>query len=134
MTRGELAAAAGCNAETVRYYERIGLLPEPPRSEGGHRVYASAHARRLAFIVRSRALGFRVEDVRELLGLIDGRGTCDDARRIGLDHLAEVRARIADLQRIEGSLRDLVDRCVGGATPSCGLVDALIGGPTGSPL
>src|SRR5215470_13178632 len=72
LTRGALAARTGCNIETIRYYERVGLLPPPPRSAGGHRLYGEGLIRRLNFVRRSRDLGFSVEEIRELLLLVDG--------------------------------------------------------------
>ena len=86
MTRGELGSATGCNIETIRYYERIGLLPEPPRSPGGHRLYEEEHLRRLTFIRRSRELGFTLEEVRGLLRLVDGGlYTCAEVKTLPLD-------------------------------------------------
>jgi len=72
LTRGLLAARTGCNIETIRYYERVGLLPPPPRSAGGHRLYGHDLVRRLNFVRRSRDLGFSIEEIRELLRLVDG--------------------------------------------------------------
>ena len=72
LTRGALAARTGCNIETIRYYERIGLLPPPPRSAGGHRLYGRDLVKRLTFVRRSRDLGFTLKEIRELLRLVDG--------------------------------------------------------------
>ena len=116
----------GCGIETIRYYERIGLLPAPPRSSGGHRLYGDAHLRRLTFVRRSRALGFTLAEVRELLGLVDGGAyTCADVRMITLDHLVEVRRKLADLKRLEAVLDDMAARCEGGRVPDCPVIDAL---------
>ena len=79
FTRGDLARATGCNIETIRYYEKTGLLPDPPRTAAGYRIYSAAHATRLRFILRARELGFSMEDIRGLLGLEDGSGA--DLRR-----------------------------------------------------
>jgi MerR family mercuric resistance operon transcriptional regulator len=126
MKRGELARATGANIETIRFYEQIGLMPDPPRSEGGHRLYDAGHARRLSFILRGRALGFGVEDVRGLLALVDsGAVTCEEVRTRTLRHLTDVRAKIADLQKLERVLADTAAKCTGDAAPDCPVIDAL---------
>ena len=92
LTRGVVAARTGCHIETVRYYERICLLPPPPRTEGGHRLYDEDLLRRLNFICRSRELGFTIEEVRDLLGLVDGGGyTCAEVKEITLDQVLRHR-------------------------------------------
>jgi len=126
MGIGKLSRQSACKVETIRYYERIGLLPEPPRTEGGHRLYADAHLRRLAFIRRSRELGFPIERIRELLGLVDGGDyTCGEVKELAAAHLASVREKIRDLRRLERSLADISSRCEGGKVPECPVIDAL---------
>ncbi len=126
MTRGELGSATGCNIETIRYYERIGLLPEPPRSPGGHRLYGEDHLRRLTFIRRSRELGFILEEVRGLLRLVDGGSyTCAEVKTLTLDHVAEVRRKLADLRRMKRVLEEMAAECEGGEVPECPIIDAL---------
>lgn len=128
---GALSQATGVNIETIRYYERIGILPAPPRSRGGHRVYGLDHMKRLAFVRRSRELGFSLQEVRGLLDLVDGgEVTCDQVKAVTLGHLDEVRRRIADLRRMERVLRDMAATCAGGAVPECPIVDALFRDPT----
>ncbi len=128
LSRGELARRTGCNIETIRYYERIGLLPPPPRTAGGHRVYGRALLKRLNFIRRSRELGFRLEEIRGLLALVDrGDYTCAEVREITAEHLERVRARIADLAKIEAALSDMVAQCEGDVVPECPVVDVLFG-------
>lgn len=128
LTIGRLAAAAGVNLETVRYYERVGLMPAPDRTSGGHRSYAAEHGRRLAFIRRARELGFSLEDVRALLALAEpGRKTCAEVEPIAAAHLAAVRAKIADLQRLETVLQAAVSGCAGGTAPSCPVIEVLAG-------
>lgn len=122
---GPLSDRTGVNVETIRYYERIGLLPAPPRSAGGRRQYDRSHRRRLIFIRRMRELGFPLDDVRTLLTMVDGGYACDDVRLLTLGHLEEVRRRIRDLGRIADILRDMADRCAGGETPDCPIIDAL---------
>ncbi len=125
-TIGTLSKLTGCNIETIRYYERIGLLPAPPRTEGGHRMYEEAHARRLTFIRRSRELGFTIQEVRELLELVDGkRYTCDEVQALTLDHLADVKQKMADLRRLERVLKNMAAQCSGGKLPECPIIDAL---------
>lgn len=127
LTIGKLAAQSGVNLETVRYYERIGLMPEPDRTEGGHRLYAEPHRQRLAFIRRGRELGFSIEDIRALLELAEpGHRSCDDVQVIAAAHLADVRTKIADLARLEGILAATVSRCAAdAATPSCPVLEML---------
>jgi MerR family transcriptional regulator, mercuric resistance operon regulatory protein len=127
MRRGELAEQSGCNIETVRFYEKQGLLPAPPRTAGGHRDYDPEHLKRLTFIRRSRELGFRLDKVRGLLGLVDGEDwTCAQVRAMTLDHLTEVRRKIADLEKLARTLEDMAAQCDGGAVPACPIVDALL--------
>ena len=127
LTIGRLARQSGVNLETIRYYERIGLMPEPGRTEGGHRLYEEPHRRRLTFIRRARELGFTIEAIRALLDLAEPRRrSCDEVRGIAAAHLDDVRAKIADLARLEAILADTVGRCEGGAsTPSCPVLDLL---------
>ncbi|MEX0627167.1 MAG: MerR family transcriptional regulator, partial [Cucumibacter sp.] len=94
MQIGELARATGCRVVTIRYYERIGILPPPARAANQYRIYGEAHSRRLRFVRRTRELGFSLDEVRRLLRLIEGGDyTCDDVRQLGVQHLEDVRAR-----------------------------------------
>jgi MerR family transcriptional regulator, mercuric resistance operon regulatory protein len=128
MTIGRLSEQTGCHLETVRYYERIGLLAKPSRTAGGHRVYGAEAASRLAFIRRARELGFTLEHVRTLLRLADGgHYTCGQVRGLAVEHLQEVRQKVVDLRSIERALTDMAARCVGGRVPRCALIDALLG-------
>lgn len=123
---GVLSKQTGCNIETIRYYERIGLLPCPPRSAGGHRQFTPDIVTRLKFIRRARELGFTLGQVRELLNLADGgANTCTDVRRVTLDHAIEVRHKIDDLAKIERVLRRMASQCSGDAVPACPILDAL---------
>jgi MerR family mercuric resistance operon transcriptional regulator len=126
LTRGDLARATGCNIETIRYYEKTGLLPDPPRTNAGYRIYATAHATRLRFILRARELGFSMEDIRGLLGLEDGAApTCAEVKERTERHLADVRAKIADLRRIESVLAETAGRCSGADVPDCPVLDTI---------
>lgn len=133
---GVLSKRTGCNVETIRYYERAGLLPTPARSAGGYRLYGTDHLKRLAFVRRARALGFSIHEVRALLALADHRKRpCAGARGLAATHLEDVRAKIASLSEMERVLRDTVARCASGKASHCPLIDALYrdggGGPAG---
>lgn len=127
FTIGQLARATGTKAETIRYYERIGVMPEPGRSGGNYRAYSEDHLRRLAFVRRSRDLGFTLEQVRELLRLADRpEQPCHEADAIAREHLAAVERKIADLRRLAGELRDISSRCgAGGTISECRIIEAL---------
>lgn len=130
ITIGALAHQTGAKVETVRYYERAGLMPAPPRAEGGHRRYDDTHVRRLWFIRRARDLGFSLDDIRHLLGLVDNDTmTCGEVHATASEHLDGVRRRIADLRRLETVLADLTDQCSRGQTPACPVIDALFESP-----
>ena len=130
MMIGEVSRRTGCNIETIRYYERIGVLPQPPRSKGGHRVYGESHLKRLAFVRRARGLGFTQQEVRGLLELVDGGDfTCGEIKEIALAHADEVRQKISDLQRMENVLSNMAAECDGGTVPDCPIIDALFQEP-----
>lgn len=123
---GELSKRTGVHIETIRYYERSGVMPKPPRTEGGHRAYDETFVRRLAFVSRSRQLGFSLREIRSLLGLVDEKEyTCADVRELTLRHAAEARRKIADLRKLERTLKDMAARCHGDRLPDCPIVDAL---------
>jgi Hg(II)-responsive transcriptional regulator len=112
MTRGVLAQRAGINPETIRYYERIGLLDEPRRNASGYRVYDPVDLGRLAFIRRAQELGFSLEDVRELLALrLKQVAECTHVERSATRRLVDVRKRIRDLERMEQGLKELIASC-----------------------
>ncbi len=126
ITRGVLSQRAGCNIETVRYYERAGLMPDPERSEGGYRLYQEQHVRRLQFIRRCRELGFTIAEIRTLLDLVDRKDyTCEEVRDISIAHVEEVRRKIEDLRRLERTMLGMIKECDGGAVPECPIIDAL---------
>ena len=128
LTRGELARRTGVNAETIRYFERIGMLPAPPRTEGGHRIYDERHVRTLGFVRSARSLGFAPEEVRAILGLGGpGRAPCAEVRDIAAHHLDQVRAKIADLVEIERQLSDTIDHCSGAVDPECPVIEMIEG-------
>lgn len=123
---GALSRCTGCNIETIRYYEKCGLLPAPPRTEGGHRLYGEDHLKRLVFIRRSRELGFSVDEIRALLGLVDaGTYTCGQVKALTVEHLQNIREKINDLRRLEKTLAEISSQCEGGTVPKCPVIDAL---------
>lgn len=126
MKIGKLAARAQCKIETIRYYEKAGLLPEPQRSEGGYREYSENQLKRLVFIRRSRELGFTIEDIRTLLELVDGKTySCADVQRIAERHVTDIRRKIADLAKLETNLSTLAAQCSGDSVPECPIIDSL---------
>lgn len=129
--RGEVAEATGCNIETVRYYESIGLLRSPKRTESGHRLYDEDDVGRLAFILRARELGFSIEELRGLLDLVDGGYTCGQVRELTIKHIDVIRRKIMDLRRLERTMNRIVAQCEGGTVPDCPIVTALSEPPKG---
>ena len=126
LTIGRLAANAGVNLETVRYYERIGLMPLPDRTSGGHRNYLPEHGARLAFIRRARELGFSLDDIRALIALSGAEHqSCAEVKTIASQHLQNVHAKIADLSRLAAVLDEAVRQCGDGSVPSCPVIQVL---------
>jgi MerR family mercuric resistance operon transcriptional regulator len=128
MKIGEAAAASGCHLETIRYYERIGLLPKTARGENGYRDYSREDVDRMRFVSRGRDLGFSLEDIRSLLRLTaDSRLSCSEADRLARRHLDDVQKRIAELRRMAKELEKTIQSCTGGKTGRCGIIGALKG-------
>jgi MerR family mercuric resistance operon transcriptional regulator len=126
FTIGKLADRTGVNIETIRYYERIRLLPPAPRSEGRQRVYSDAEVRRLSFIRRSRELGFSLDDVRALLDIAECASPgCSATKDITLHHLSNIRGKIASLKKLERALKPLTEACQPGTQSSCPIIEAL---------
>lgn len=127
MRTSELAGMVGVNPETLRYYERRGLLHEPPRGPGGYRDYPTAAVELLRFVKRAQRLGFTLDEVEELLRLSHaGQDGCDAARALARARQADLDARIADLQRIRDCLAELVSSCEPPrADGGCPLLDAI---------
>jgi MerR family mercuric resistance operon transcriptional regulator len=126
LTIGVLALAAGVHVETIRYYQRRGLLREPARSFGQIRRYADADVARVRFVKSAQRMGFSLEEVAGLLRFEDGMH-CDDARSAAERKLTIVRAKLADLQRIGTALSSLVDECCAATGKiRCPLIDALL--------
>lgn len=127
MTIGALAKRTAVNIETIRYYERAGVLPLPPRSASGYRLYDQASLKRLKFVKRSRELGFTLNEVRALLALVDGGALCGEVRELTLRHVAQIRVKVRDLQRMARTLQATADRCLGDDAPECPIIEALSG-------
>ncbi len=125
FTIGRLSALAGVKVETIRYYEKIGLLQDPGRTTGGHRVYGADEARRLTFIRRCRELGFPLGDIRNLLGLEDGAPNCDEIHAMTLRHRETIRAKIRDLQQLSRRLQKIASQCDKGDKTDCPIIDSL---------
>ncbi|HZV17834.1 MAG TPA: helix-turn-helix domain-containing protein [Sphingobium sp.] len=126
MTIGELGKATGTKVETVRYYERIGLLPAPPRTRSNYRSYGEAELGRLSFIRRARDLGFSLDQVRALLSLGDDRARdCSTVDALARDHLADVERKITDLEALRRELAAIIASCGGGTVADCRIIEAL---------
>jgi len=126
LTIGVMSKRSGCNIETIRYYERIGFLPPPPRTEAGHRIYSEDHFRRLMFIRRCRELGFHQKQIKILLRLVDGAHyTCAEVKEIVVQHLSDIQQKIADLKKLESILKNMSAQCKRGMVPECPVIDAL---------
>jgi MerR family transcriptional regulator, mercuric resistance operon regulatory protein len=123
---GELSRLSGVNIETIRYYERIKMLPRPPRTASGRRIYGSTDLRTLTFIRRSRELGFSLNEIRALLRLGGPeKASCREVREIAAHHLGDIRAKLGDLKKLERLLAKTVARCSGNTAPDCPVLDIL---------
>jgi MerR family mercuric resistance operon transcriptional regulator len=126
LSIGELSRLTGVNIETIRYYERVKMLAVPPRTEAGRRIYGPDDRRVLAFVRRSRELGFTLDEIRALLALgAPGKVSCAEVKEIAGAHLASVRAKLADLARLADVLAAAVAQCTGDVAPACPVLDIL---------
>jgi len=126
MTIGRLARASGASARAIRYYERLGLISPPPRTESNYRLFDEAAVERLRFIAKCRALGFSITEISELLGLMDDPGrTCAQVAKVANRHLALVGEKIRDLAAMQDALEAYLERCSGREVPECALLDLL---------
>ena len=129
LSISHVSRQAGLQPSAIRYYERIGLMPKPPRSGGGHRVYGATHVKRLGFIRRARELGFSLDEVRDLLGLARGHSlTCADVKALTEQHIAGIKRKVTDLRRLERVLEQLAAQCHGNKVPDCPILEALAAG------
>jgi len=127
FTIGELSRLTAVNIETIRYYEKIGILPRPSRNSSGYRIYSTPDLERLSFVRRSRELGFSQPEVRKLLTLVDEHEyTCAEVREMTARQLRNVQNKIADLQKMANALTNMVDECAGGDVPECPIIDTLL--------
>ena len=123
---GKISRMTGVNIETIRYYERIDIMPEPDRTPGGTRQYNHEQLKRLFFIKRSRELGFSIEEIRALLAMVDSREySCADIHQMTVAHLSEVQSKIADLKKLEKALKQMAAECSRGDVPECPIVETL---------
>ncbi len=126
LSIGTLAKRTGTKVQTVRYYEQIGLLPEPERTEGGQRRYGADDLTRLAFIRQGRQLGFTLDAIRELLDLSDNpKRSCSEVDLIARRQLRDVEHRITRLEALQGELTRMLDECSRGTVAECRVLDAL---------
>lgn len=126
MSIGALSRLTGVKVTTIRFYESVGLMPAPPRSEGDRRLYGSEHQRRLAFIKHARDLGFEMDDIRTLLELADRPDMpCGQADTIARSHLAAVEEKVASLKLLRDELLRMIDSCERGRVASCRVIESL---------
>jgi len=126
LTIGDLGAATDTKVETIRYYERIGIMPAPKRSDGNYRMYRAEHVEQLRFIRRSRALGFNLDQVRELLSLSDNRNrSCEAVDEIARENLADIDRKMGDLKVLRRELAALLHQCQRGAIAECRIIKAI---------
>ena len=126
---GELSLKTGVHIETIRYYERLRLIPKPGRSEAGHRVYTESHAKRLSFIRRCRGLDFSLAEIRYLLQTAEADNpSCAEVEKFSKKHLDLIRAKIRDLRKMEKTMKTLLSECQANRAPGCPLIDVLYEG------
>ncbi|MCF6299162.1 MAG: helix-turn-helix domain-containing protein [Thiomicrorhabdus sp.] len=128
FTIGQLASQANSKVETIRYYEKSGIMPSPPRTEGGHRVYQLEHVKRLSFIRRCRGLGFSIQQIHELLRFIDEPDHyCGEVKAIAMLQAREVQRKINDLKKLLAALHQMVAECKRDdySIENCPIIDAL---------
>ena len=123
---GELSSKTGVHIETIRYYEREGILPTPMRSPAGRRIYGDEDVRRLNFIHKCRGLGFSLKEISSLLSLVDsGDFTCKEVHELTIHHAGQITEKIVDLKKMEGVLQAMAAQCNQGNVPQCPIIDSL---------
>jgi len=126
FTIGRLSRLSNVIVETIRYYEKIGIMPKPARNSSGYRIYSTPHLQRLLFVRRSRELDFSQPEVRKLLTLVDEhKYTCAEVKEMTARQLSNVRNKIKDLGKLEKALANMVSECDGGDIPDCPIIDIL---------
>jgi Cu(I)-responsive transcriptional regulator len=134
MPIGKLARITGTNVETIRFYEKCGLLPAPARTKGNYRAYETSHLNRLSFIRRARDLGFSIDQVRTLLDLSDDKSRSCEVDEIAKEHLREVERKTADLKALQGELDRLITQCRCGTVADCRIIESLSPRPSGTSM
>lgn len=128
LSIGVLAKHTGVNIETIRFYEKQGILPVPSRSSSGRRLYGGEDLKRLSFIHQCRKLGFSLKEVESLINLVDsGDYTCEQVHEITAAHAKEVKQKIKSLTKMESVLDGMVEQCSRGKVPDCPIIDSLYG-------
>lgn len=128
---GELSRQTGVGIETIRYFEKIGMMPVPGRSEGGNRRYSTDHLQRLFFINRCRQIGFSQTEIKALLSMVDAQGvTCAEVHNITTEHIADIRKKIRDLRKLEKVLTKMANECSRGDIPDCPIIETLFAAQT----
>lgn len=123
---GELSRQTGVGIETIRYFEKIGMMPAPGRSEGGNRRYNTDHLQRLFFINRCRQIGFSQSEIKALLSMVDAEDvTCAEVHNITTEHITDIRKKIRDLRRLEKVLTQMANECGRGDMPDCPIIETL---------
>lgn len=133
MNIGTIASQSGVSTKTIRYYESIGLLPDPPRRNNGYRSYSQSDVEMLRFVSRSRNLGFSLKDISILLDLwLDSSRPSADVKALTQRHIREVEAKIAELESVRNTLKALADQCRGDHRPDCPILDDLAAAKVGN--
>ena len=128
---GEMSRQTGVGIETIRYFEKIGIMPVPGRSEGGNRRYNTDHLQRLFFINRCRQIGFSQKEIKALLSMVDDKGvTCAEVHNITTEHIADIRKKIRDLTKLEKVLTKMANECSRGDIPDCPIIETLFAAQT----
>lgn len=123
---GEMSQRTGVNIETIRYYERINIMPKPDRTSGGNRQYNHDQLKRLSFVKTSRELGFSIDEIRALLEMVDRKDfTCVEVHGLTIGHLAAVREKIKGLRKLENALVGMASECSQGDVPECPILETL---------
>jgi len=123
---GKMSRETGVNIETIRYYERIALMPKPDRTHGGNRQYNSGQLKRLFFIKKCRGLGFKIKEIRALLQIVDRQDfTCNQVHAMTIEHLENVKKKLSDLKRMEKTLKSMAAQCSKGDVPECPIIETL---------
>ena len=126
MGIGEMSRQTGVGIETIRYFEKIGMMPAPGRSEGGNRQYTNDHLQRLFFINRSRQIGFSQSEIKTLLSMVDAKDvTCAEVHSITVEHIRDIKQKIRDLRKLEKVLTQMANECSRGDIPECPIIETL---------